>query len=59
MIEENYLDPDVSLTDNSQVNQVIEKCGSWAGSGFEVLGGWAAKAVDYVGNFIEPKVSAG
>lgn len=59
LVEENYPNPDVPLTDSSKVNQFIEKCGSVVGGGFEMLGGWTAAAVNYVGEYIEPKVAPG
>ena len=45
--------------ENSRVNRVIEQVGNVVGESFKIMGGWSASAVNYVGEFIESKVSPG
>lgn len=59
LVEENYPNPDVPIMENSRVNRVIEQVGNVVGEGFKIMGGWSASAVNYVGEFIESKVSPG
>lgn len=59
LVEENYPNPDVPIMENSRVNRVIEQVGNVVGESFKIMGGWSASAVNYVGEFIESKVSPG